>query len=179
MESNGWVFYHRINLPSQDWAKSLRALDRAVAAARGASRAWPRREVSERTSLELIGDLFEPSADLRSGIARAAAAEAVLAVRWDLSQSGTDDASEPEFMKIRSFQITARRGAGVMLYASHPNEADVIAMLASTRPAAEQALARASGWRRLAVLNKVVSHPVVSGLVTTGLIALIVTFAKR
>jgi hypothetical protein len=174
MESNGWTYYDRVHLPSVEWLNTLRALENSALAARAARAAWPEREIDEVSKVIKARDHHIPADSLADGIERARNDSDVVAVRFDLSQGGTDDPKDPEYMKIRSLQLTARRGSGLTLYASSPNEPEVREFLAVVVQPAERTLTSRTGWHRLYDLNKVVSHPVISGLISAGLIAAIV-----
>lgn len=174
MENNGWTYYDRVHLPSDHWSDTLRALENSALAARAARDAWPGREIDELPRVIKAGDQHLPVDSLADGIERARNDPDVVAVRWDLSQGGTDEPKDPEYMKIRSLQLTARRGSGLTLYASSPNESEVREFLAVVEQPAQRALTSRTGWRRVYDLNKVISHPVISSLVSAGLVAAIV-----
>ena len=136
MESNGWVFYDRIELSSLDWHKVLKALTAAVNVGREISRAWPAREITEMVRGWTQYDKVILFYRLEDGIAEAARDGGVLKVQWDLSQHGTDDIRRPESMRIRAYQLIAERAIGLRVYACSPNEAEVPQMLAAIRTAA-------------------------------------------
>jgi hypothetical protein len=181
MPGNGWTFYDILHEPSPDWPDTLKALSGAVHGARDSARGWPRRDIEERITVIRAGDVYEPHDAVDDAITVAAADENVLKVRWDLSQGGTDDPREPEYMRIRSYQLTAARESGLTLYASSPIESDVPQLLAAAQAAARAAVVGdvdRGWWQRLRAVDRVIRHPVVSTLVAAGLLALVTLVGK-
>jgi hypothetical protein len=141
LKSNGWVYFHDIHLPGRDWLRTLDALLAAVDTAREVSSRWAPREIHEKASGTGTGDKYTVFTRIENAVADARSdPEAFHSVRWDLSQGRTDSPGEPEYMRIRSYQLTASRGSGLTLYASSPDETEVTQLLAAVRLAAEEAL---------------------------------------
>jgi hypothetical protein len=140
VQTNGWVYYDSVHVASLDWQRTLAALLAAAEAGRQAARGWPARNITEKVSADKPADGFELFTSLDGAVAVATRDTELLKVRWDFSQGGTDDPSEPEYAKVRAYQLIAVRGSGLTLYACSPVESEVPQFLAAVRLTSESVL---------------------------------------